>query len=127
MTVLFDQDRTRDQNYRSPLSNIVQLLSTESFFHVTLNADVSSFMILDQYSRLNSFTPLGPGVEVARPDHLIQMLSYHSPRSLIARRYLISVQSLVVYGQHSLKLFGTRQLHFVQTFQDILLRYLTCS
>ena len=46
--------------------------------------------------------------------------------SLIAWRYLISFQFLVVHCQHSLKLCRTLQLHFVQTSKDILLMYLTC-
>ena len=94
----------------------------KAFSHFSPNADVSSFMTLDQCSRLKSFIP---SFEVARPNHLIDMLSCHRPHSLIARRYFISIQFLIVQGQLSLKLFGTLELHFVQTFQDILKRWLT--
>ena len=68
-----------------------------------------------------------PGFEVARPEHLIDMLLLVSPQSLKARRYFNSIQFLVVHNRHSLKLFGTLQLHFVHTFWNILLKNLTFS
>ena len=61
-----------------------------------------------------------PGFEVARPEHLIDMLLLVSPQSLKARRYFISIQFLVVHSRHSLKLFGTLQLHFVHTLKHSL-------
>ena len=70
-------------------------------------------MTLNPYSRLIS--PI-PGFEVARSDHLINMLSCHSPQFLVAERHFISIQFKVVHSQHSLKLFGTLHLHFAQTF-----------
>ena len=87
----------------------------KAFSHFSLNADASSFMTLDQCSRLKSFIP---GFEVASPNHLTNMLSDHRPQSLTARRCCVSILFLIVQSQHSLKLFGNLEPHFVQTFQD---------
>ena len=56
------------------------------------------FLTLDQYSCLNSSIR---DFEIARPDILANMLSYHLSQSLIARR-----QFLVVRCKWCLKLFG---------------------
>ena len=64
----------------SPLEHC-QLLSTDSIFHFLLNADFAPFVTLDRNSCLNPFIL---GFEVARPDHLISMSSYHDLQSLLA-------------------------------------------
>ena len=58
-------------------------LPLKAFSHYSFRADVSSSTTLDQCSRLKSFIPSS---EIARPYRLINMLSYHRPQVLIARR-----------------------------------------
>ena len=90
--LLFDQDRTRWLKLQeSPFTQSI-CSPRMAVTHFPFNADFSALVTLDHYSRLNSFIP---GFEVKRPDHLINVLSYHSPQSSIARRYFISFQVLV--------------------------------
>ena len=70
-----------------------------------LNAGFSPFVNLDQYSCLNPFIP---SFEVARPNHLINVSSYHGLQCLIAWHCSISINFLVVHGQH---------FHFVTNLQ----------
>ena len=84
----------------------------KTFSHFSFNADISP-LTFDQYSRLNS---LILGLEIASSCRLVNNLSYHFPQ----------IDSSVSRDLDS-KLFRTLKLHSVQTFQDILLSYLTCS
>ena len=80
MVVLFVHDYTRGSNYECLLLNTGQLLSTHSIIPLFLSAlTLSPFLTLDQHSCLNAFIL---GFEVARHDHLINMLSNHSLHSL---------------------------------------------
>ena len=68
--VLLDQARTLVQTTRVPFRTLSGCFPPKAFFHFPFDADPSSSMTLDQYSRLISCIP---HPVVARPGHLINV------------------------------------------------------
>ena len=95
----------RNGNCKSLLLHTVQLLI--AFSHYPPNADFSSFLTLDCHSCLN---PFDPDLEVARPNHLTKISSYHGLQSLITWHLSILEPFLVHKRQYCLKL--NRIFHF---------------
>ena len=80
------------------LLNTVQLLSTDSnISHYSFSADISSLVTFDKYSSFNSFIL---GFEIARPDGLVNILSFQFSQLSTARRHVMSTQILVVHRKN---------------------------
>ena len=73
------------------LSNCLPLIA---FSHFPFNADFPPFVTLDQYSCLNPFIP---GFVVARPNHRINVSSYHGLVSLMALHCSVSINLLFIH------------------------------